>query len=72
MEFEAKVDSRIKSFLEAHDIEYVELMPALERVSREREIFPRSPDLHPNGAGYRVISDVIAEALVSGRTTSAP
>ena len=72
IEFEAKVDSRIKSFLEDHDIEYVELMPALERVSQEREIFPRSPDLHPNGAGYRVISDVIAEALVSGRTTSAP
>jgi len=63
MEMEAQVVSRIKSFLEANGIEYVDGLPPLIRASQESRIFVRSPSVHPNGDGYRVISDAIEEHL---------
>lgn len=70
IESELEIDSRVKAYLDAHGIDYVDTLPALRDAVNERRIFLPSLDVHPNGEGYRVISERIEQHLSTGRGES--
>jgi len=65
---EAIVRERTKSRLAELGIPAVDPLPALEEAVRSEQIYPRSLDGHPNGQGYRVISEVVERAVANLRS----
>ena len=60
---ESAVRHQLVGFLHEQGIQYVEALPALQRAI-DHELYARTTaDMHPNGNGYRVIGDTVAEFL---------
>jgi hypothetical protein len=56
------VRDMISEYLHEIDIEFVDLLPALQGGIGDRDLYPMT-DSHPNSLGYRVIADTISSYL---------
>ncbi|MCR9258141.1 MAG: hypothetical protein NXH95_00325 [Pseudomonadaceae bacterium] len=66
LENEDHIRSEITAFLERSDIDFVDLLPALQAHARTENIYPAN-DGHPNSAGYSTIAQQI-HLLLQSRT----
>lgn len=61
VEMEEALRSEVMEFLRKHDIGFVDALPPLrESLARGEQPYKESADGHPNPAGYRAISGVVA------------
>jgi lysophospholipase L1-like esterase len=63
IENERQVNQLAREYLDAHNISYVDLLPALRAGVRTQTIFAQSEDGHPNAEGYEVIAAAIEDHL---------
>jgi hypothetical protein len=60
---EAEARRRLVEFLDDSGVPVVDTLPALRRRVGDRLYTPGTRDMHPNGNGYRVIGEAVAEFL---------
>lgn len=63
IKFEKTVDQLTKTFLEEHNIPYIDTLPALQSQAELIQLYPTNLDGHPNHNGYRVIAETVAAEI---------
>jgi len=63
LEQESQVHRRVRSSLEEHGVDYVDLETPLRQAAAIQPIYPANADGHPTSVGYAVIARAAAKAL---------
>ena len=61
--FESEIASTSMDFFRDHEIEVVDILPALRDAARHRQIYPSNEDGHFISEGYRAIANRVAEHI---------
>ena len=60
---EQRVREELVDFFEANALDWIDPLPRMRAVALDRRLYPASFDGHPEGPGYAVIAEVVAEHL---------